>query len=143
MVSLSRCGHYIGIDNDKVKRLKEIVDGTGAKIVLCSSWKSCWERTNKDEQDSLANYLDKKLRKENLFILDKTIDKEINRGEGVVKWLSKHNVDSWTVLDDEVFDDYESFRIMEHLVKTSFYDDRGGLQADHVIKAIEILNRKC
>ena len=30
----------IGIDGDKVKRLRKIVESTGAKLVLTSSWKT-------------------------------------------------------------------------------------------------------
>ena len=64
--SKSRCGCYIGIDNDKVKRLRQIVEATGAEIVLCSSWKKWWLPANKAEQDRNATYMDKKLQCEGL-----------------------------------------------------------------------------
>ena len=70
--SESHCQGCIGIDNDKVKRLRKIVEATGAKIVLCSSWKTFWEKVHKDDQRELANYLDRKLKRENLYIFDKT-----------------------------------------------------------------------
>lgn len=140
--SKSRCGCYVGIDNDKVKRLRRIVEATGAKIVLCSSWKTGWSPTNKDEQDRNAIYMDNRLKRERLKILAKTNDKGCNRGEGIVNWITLHEVEQWVVLDDEIFDDYEEYSIMPHLVKTDFYDRNGGLQDCHVDEAIRILNKE-
>lgn len=139
--SKSRIGFYIGIDNDKVKRLREIVDATGAKIVLCSSWKDGWHFRNKEVQDEHANYLDRKLRREGLYIFDKTTDKHHNRGEGIRNWIAKRNdVSAWIVLDDEVFTDYEECGVIPHLIKTSFYMENGGLQTEHVEQAIYLLS---
>ena len=139
--SKSKCGAFIGIDDSKVKLLKEIVDATGARIVLCSSWRVYWEKFDKTEQHEMGNYLDRKLKRCGLFILDKTIDKGSNRGYGIKQWLlNKPNVESWVVLDDDIFDDYESEGIMPHLVKTVFYDDLGGLQRCNVDSAIKMLN---
>jgi len=122
-----------------VKLLRRIIEATNAKIVLCSSWKANWSR-NKEEQNELSNYLDRKLRREELYIYDKTIDQGSNRGEGIIKWLKNKNVESWAVLDDEIFPDYEKYGILKHLVKTSFYGENGGLQPEHVEQAINILN---
>lgn len=132
---------YIGIDNDKVLLLKEIIDKTNAKIVLCSSWKINWEPIEKEYQDRFANYLDQKLKEENLYILDKTDDYGENRGEGIYNWLENKCIESWVVLDDEIFDDYEKYGIIEHLIKTEFYEaNGGGLNKEHVENAIRILN---
>lgn len=139
--SNSRCGAYIGIDNDKVKRLRKIVEATNARIVLVSSWRSGWERVYKNDQNELANYLDRKLKRERLYILDKTNDSVWNRGEGIIKWVGTHNVDSFIILDDEKFD-YADCGIISRLVKTSFYDDNGGLQDEHVELAIDLLTEQ-
>lgn len=138
--SKSRCGIFIGIDDSKVKILKAIVDKTDAKIVLCSSWKNMWERENKECQDNLANYLDKKLKKQNLFVLDKTDDNGEDRGRGIHRWISNHNVEQWIVLDDDIFPDYEEMEIIPHLVKSYFYDELGGLQHEHIDAAVRLLN---
>ena len=141
--STSKCQCFIGIDADKVKRLRRIVEVTGAKIVLTSTWKLHWIRDlrYKDEQNELSNYLDRKLRRENLFISDKTTEDNLkHRGQGIYDYLSRHQVESWVVLDDEIFDDYEYYGVMSHLVKTSFYADNGGLQDEHVELAIGLLN---
>ena len=47
----------------------------------------------------------------------------------------------WVVLDDEIFSDYEEYGIMERLVKIDNPGENGGgLQPEHVAKAIEVLN---
>lgn len=141
--SKSNYNGLLGIDNDKVKRLRKIVDSTNASIVLCSSWKSVWERFDKDYQRGLGNYLDKELKKENLFIFDKTIDRGNNRGEGIINWLSdKNDIESWVVIDDEFFEDYEEYGIIEHVFKTEFYSDIGGLQEEHVDTIINLLKQE-
>lgn len=139
--SKSRCGPYLGIDNDKVKRLRRIVEATGAKIVLTSTWRMGWQRVHKDDQDALANYLDRKLKRENLYILDRTYDQGMNRGEGIMKWIEAHNVDSFIMLDDERFD-YARCGIISRLVKSTFDDDNGGIQDEHVELAIALLSTK-
>ena len=57
-------------------RVKKVLNN--AKIVLSSSWKSGWERVNKELQDREGNYLDRKLRDEGMLILDKTEDRNIH-----------------------------------------------------------------
>lgn len=129
---------FIGLDYSGIKLLKEIVDATGAEIVLVSTWKLAWRKDNKSRQDSLAAYLDQRLAEEGLVITDKTGGGIAERGHGIVEWLSEHPTESWIVLDDEIFEDYEECGIMPHLVKTSFYD--GGLKEKHVEMAIKMLN---
>ena len=131
---------FIGLDYSGIKLLREIVDATSAEIVLVSSWKSRWYKDHKECQDNLANYLDQRLAEENLKILDKTEGSSFDRGHGIIDWLSEHPTDSWIVLDDEIFNDYEECGIMPHLVKTNFYD--GGLKEKHVEMAINLLNKE-
>ena len=142
-----RCGRYIGIEDQKVSYLKQIVDASHAKIVLVSTWKEFWEKEPfKKHQDYLANYLDQKLAKQGLKIVDKTDDYQgaINRGAGIQEYLSflKRNeiaVNNYVILDDLVFD-YLQTKLTKNLVRTSY--DKGGLQPNHVKKAISILNKK-
>lgn len=131
---------FIGLDYSGIKLLREIVDATNAEIVLVSSWKSRWYKDHKNCQDNLANYLDQRLAEENLKILDKTEGSSFDRGRGIIDWISDRPTDSWIVLDDEIFNDYEECGIMPHLVKTSFYD--GGLKEHHVEMAINLLNKE-
>jgi hypothetical protein len=130
---------YMGIEYCAVKMLKEIVEATGAQIVLCSSWKQDWYKDEKDKQDGLANYLDKRLAEEGLIIVDKTEDKIWNRGEGIVNYLKEHSeITSWIIFDDEIWEDYEKMGCLPHLIQTAWYD--GGLKEKHVQEAIEKLN---
>ena len=138
------CVKYVGIEDDKVSLLKQIVDKSGAKIVLVSTWKEWWFKESylKDKQDFLANYLDMKLAKQGLSIYDKTEDELFNRGDGILEYI-RHlswkgiNVNNYVVLDDEIFD-YKRTRITKNLVQTSY--NNGGLQRKHVGKALEKLN---
>ena len=138
------CLRYVGIEDEKVSLLKQIVDKSKAKIVLISTWKEWWFNTSylKDKQDFLANYLDMKLAKQGLSIYDKTEDELFNRGDGILEYI-RHlswkgiNVNNYVVLDDEIFD-YKRTRITKNLVQTSY--NNGGLQRKHVGKALEKLN---
>lgn len=136
-----RCRGFIGIDDKLVEALYEIVEQTSAEIVLCSSWKSSWEKSEKNKQDSLGNYLDEKLEKQGLHILGKTDDNGGDRGHGIRNYLKDNpQITSWCVIDDEVFEDYEECSIMEYLVKTEFYNENGGIQSEHIEKAVSLLN---
>ena len=144
--SKSSCGIWVGVDNDKLKRLKKIVEATDAGIVLSSSWKLGYTK-EMTEVAELLDYLKKKLRKHRLHIMDATPDLKhggILRGHEIQAWLQKNDdvVKEWIVLDEEIFEDYEECGIMPHLERTNFYDVNGGLQDEHVEKAIELLGRK-
>lgn len=80
--SESRCGEYIGIDDEKVKKLKQIIEATKAEIVLISTWKKYWRKEEKLKplQDYSANYLDEKLAKQGL---KRSIKRKINRMDGI------------------------------------------------------------
>lgn len=134
--SKSSCFGMMGIDNKKVEELKSIVDKSGAKIVLISSWCTGW--THKEYRGYMANYLDKKLKSAELYIIDKTDDYTAMRGKGILKWLENKEVESFVILDDEVWD-YEKCNLSDKFVKTEFYDDNGGLNAGKAREAMKIL----
>lgn len=132
----------IGIDGDKVKRLRKIVEATGAKLILTSSWK-----TDIGED---RDYMLRKLGRERLHVLMHTVDEGWNRWEGIRRWMDRYGtgLESYVILDDEMFVDYFSDpvkeilrpEVEEHLVKTEFFDEEGGLRDHHVEKAVRILN---
>ena len=128
----------LGIDDDKVRRLKEIVEKTKAKIVLISSWKNDWQKIYKEQQGYMANYLDKKLKRQGLVIMDKTEDTSVDRGQGILDWLDGKKIESFVILDDEDFD-YQETNIADRVVKINFYNDNGGLQYNEMKQAIEML----
>ena len=135
---------YRGIEDNKVKLLKDLVDATGALIILISSWKLSWtsNEAHKCYQDTMANYLDEKLAKYGLQVKEKiNEDYTFGRGDAINKFLdiikaSRCVVSSFVILDDELFD-YQDAKLMYHLVQTSFQN--GGLQEKHVRRAKEKL----
>ena len=128
---------FMGIDGYKVKLLHRIVEATDASIVLTSTWKTEWSKY----EELLAKdgaYLNIMLAEEGLQILDKTTDQVIDRGAGISRWLNEHpDIESWAVVDDEVFPDFKEHDILPHLVKTNFYL---GLTQENVEQCIKILN---
>lgn len=124
------------IDMSKVKMLANIVSATGAVIVLSSSWKVFFNKKN-----SLNDYLNNCLNKYDMTIIDRTPNINMSeRGREIREWVNTHeDIESWIVLDDEIFFDYKEFGIMDHLVKTNFYQE--GLTQKHVDLAINILNK--
>lgn len=140
--SRSRCVGYRGIDDKKAENLAKIIKATGAEIVLISTWKEDWRKTDKAHQGMMANYLDKKLKKQGLTALDKTRDyigeRYLSRGEGILEYLTCHEVESYVILDDFQFD-YDSCGLTENYVKTDNYN--GGLTEELSEKVIGILNR--
>ena len=146
--TLERCGPYIGIEQEKVKLLKDLVKQTGAFIVLVSTWKYYWYRNPKlkEKQDELANYLDESFRKQGLKISAKTKDvgDPFERALGIKELRNrlslKKNISTsrYIILDDHEFD-YKVEGMADRLIKTN---EETGLQIEHIKKAVEILNNK-
>lgn len=136
--SKSSCYGLMGIDNKKVELLKSIIDKSNAKIVLISSWRTGWEKIHKGQQNYMADYLDRKLKRYGLCITDKTDDYIAMRGEAVIKWLDGKNIEAYAIIDDEIWD-YENCGLTGRLVKTDFSDDNGGLNESKVNEVIKIL----
>ena len=141
--SENRCGEYIGIDDDKVERLKQIVEKTKAEIVLISTWKKYWRKEWKLKplQDYSANYLDEKLAKQGLKAIDKTKDKAdgryLSRGESILEYVYRNNVENYIILDDCQFD-YDGCDLTDNYIKTNQIK---GLSEQQVKVACETLLR--
>ena len=130
--------HVFGIDDEKVKLLRSIVDQTGASIVLTSSWRLTWTKNVPYLVDPQARYMVDKLAKQDLVIMDK-VSSCWDRGEGIVAWLLDHpDVKDWIAIDDDMFPDFKANGIIPHLVRTNFY--KGGLLERHVKKAVTLLH---
>ena len=79
----------ISVDEDNIKNLKTIVDATGAKIVLSSSWRYGWAEHSDAVQDWCQILVDI-LAKYDLKIIDKTEYLSSGRREDEIKdWLDK------------------------------------------------------
>ena len=124
----------IAIDPTRLVLLRQIVEASGADIVLTSSWRLHW-----DSNEALCNETGKQMNaifaQAGLKILDKTPDLGFVRYEEVVRWLEEHpQVKNFVVLDDEPF---EEGILKGHFVLTSRL--RRGLDEEDVQKAIAIL----
>lgn len=88
-----------GIAESRVKDLKNLVNESGARIVLTGSWKKDWDfDDSKCTPDGV--YLNKKLGRRGLHILDKIKD-DLNDQDGIEDWIKRHpNVTESCVLTD-------------------------------------------
>lgn len=133
------------IDEDKLERLKEIIDRTSAKIMLISSWKEGWygRSDKKDKQSDTANYLDMRFARVGLRISGKVLDLDYGgRGASILDYLGRLKkkgieVTRFAILDDEM-GDYGKMGLRMHLVKTSFL--KGGLTKAKEESAIGLLS---
>lgn len=131
------------IDEIRVSYLKEIIDETGAVIVLSSSWRRHCEFDNGKivSEEGHTKYLIEILAKYGMTLYDITgYDRDGNRGKEINEWLSQHVVDSFVILDDNS-GDLQDF-IDKELIKTNFYrGENSGLCCEHVEMAINKLNK--
>ena len=132
-----------GVEQSKIALIKQIVDATGAKLVLSSTGRIVWfyEETgshDRDEQD--WNYLCNEFYIQGLCFFDYTpLDKGRHRGTEIQAWLDKweDEIDAYIVIDDSMYDIWEMHE--GHLIETSF---GYGIQDEHVKQAIELLGEK-
>ena len=143
-----------GIHESKVKRLANIINVTGAKVVMSSSWRHSWWRTPYEEMTDRQKQLTDLLNKYNIEIIDITPSlQNARREDEIIAWLSRHENDitNFVILDDEnsflsVF--WEDARFIQTstvpkgtLIKGLAIEDTG-LKNKHVRKAIKVLNNK-
>ena len=88
-----------GIAESRVKDFKKIVNDSGSRIVLIGTWKNDW---NFDDSKCTPDgaYLNKKLERKGLHILDKIRD-DMTDEDGINDWMRRHpNVTESCVLTD-------------------------------------------
>lgn len=140
------------LNPENIRRLKEIVDTTGARIVLSSTWKQIWDNTGKDAKD-MRFRLTHALDEYRLFIDAFTPNLPTGfRPEEIKQFLESYQhahpeeIITWISLDDDYGDeDYQSVGFETGLIRTRFFcksEYEGGIQDVHVEKAIQMLGRK-
>lgn len=123
------------VDDFLVRRVREIVDATGALIVLSSTWRDEWNREDESLNGPDFNELREKFREFGMDFFDRTGEWQTRgRGWEILEWLNGREVDSFVILDD--WDDMGP--ISDHLIWTN---PTYGLTEEQVQEAIEILNR--
>lgn len=126
------------LDDRAIANLNRIIEETGCKVVLSSSWRSSIESENIFTQDLL------KLKGFKYEFYDVTprlwfSDFSIRRGEEIKFWLDKesekHEIESFVILDDD------SDMLPEQMNNFIHVDGQVGLTDRDVLTAIEILNK--
>lgn len=115
------------LPEDKIHLLKEIIDTTGAEIVLSSTWRI--------HDDTFLN-LQRQLYKESMLIYHWTGPCRHTRIDEIKEWLIGKSVKQFCILDD--CPEMAEFTTT-NLVRT-YWDY--GLQKEHVQKVIDILNKE-
>lgn len=139
---------YLFVMDSKIELLKEIVERTGAKIVLSSTWRYGWlyleaETDNtpfRKREARMFIALRDKLREHGLELLDRTpVSDNGNRGEEIDRWLEDWEGERITGIC--ILDDLNGRELRPHanrLVRTSFTK---GLLPKHVELAVKLLNK--
>jgi hypothetical protein len=113
------------VDSEAVARLQRIVDATGAKVVISSTWRRFSTRVA----------LQAILRKHGFTgeVLGLTPVLNTKRGHEIQQWLDENGpIESLVILDD----DSDMVHLLDKLVQTTF---DLGLQDEHVEKAVTLL----
>ena len=134
---------WTGVDDVNLCQLARIVRKTGAVIVLSSTWKDMWHPDAPEKNAPDFTYLLQKLRKYDLALLDKTPgESSAYRGREIIDWIAtnKKEIESFVVLDDIWFFDFNSKMLSGRIVRTSFAG--GGLTERRANEAIAVLNGK-
>ena len=122
---------YVGISDHLTKRLRRIIQTTGAEVVLTSTWKTAAEGAD-------LLYMNRKLRRFGAMPVSRTFEPDSDlsrRGAGIKEFLKENPCDGYVILDDFNFDFAEE-KLMEHLVLT---DPADGLTEEDADRAIRIL----
>lgn len=135
-----RCRNIVGVEQDKIALVKQIVEATGAKIVLSSTWRldSPVFENGRTVNAGDFEYLVGEFAKQGLEFFDVTPSHPDQwRGREILEWLSRAEepVEGYVVIDDDVFDIITECK--GHVLITS---PETGLKPNGVKWAIQILN---
>ena len=128
------------VDEKKIKLLAYLVNVTGAKIILSSSWRygaiDVMKGINSFEAD-LYTALEDTLEEYDLYIYDCTGISGSTRGDEIDEWIreKKDVIESYVILDDMPIEYFGKHA--DYLVQTNILQ---GLEREHIISAIQILN---
>ena len=138
--------------DESLDLLKDVVDKTGAKIVMSSTWKVKYrafvDNGYKTDIEDIQKLYDV-LTKHGLSIYDGTplyrIEKTVRRPTEIKDYLcNAENVESFCIIDDR--DEFEWDELTENLVLTYLGKDENGSKiahftAEHAEKTIRILTK--
>lgn len=129
------------VDDDKILLLKQLIDETGAKVVLSSTWRVGWSHLQLGVESQLMHdfvELRDKLWEHGIELYDRTIILDAfmrRRGEEIQAYLDNHDdIDGYVILDD--LNGKYLRPCSAHLVQTSEWN---GLEEKHIKAAKRIL----
>ena len=127
------------LDDRAIANLNRIVEETGCKIVLSSSWRCLW---NPKENDKILEALKLKGFKYDFYGLTPRIPQKDfgqERGIEIQSWIDKelenNEIESFVILDDD------NDMLPEQMNNFILVNNQYGLSDIDVFKAIEILNK--
>ena len=125
------------VDVSRLELLKQLVERTGAKIVLTSSWRRHWNSCG-EPNDKTGEELQAVFERYGIQLYDKTPEINGDRVKEIKAWLDVHpDVLNFVIIDDTQFGwgEFES-----NVVKTNYLIGRG-LEERHIESAVSLLNR--
>lgn len=128
-------GGIYGIDPGKVDFILEIIERTGAKLVLSSTWRRDEDWIGTMEENGLSKNLF--LGKTPDFLYKSSLDTFYSRGHEIQDWLDKNSgIERYAIIDDDIDMLPEQ---KENFFKTNM---KYGLEREHVELIVKHLNRK-
>ena len=124
-----------GVSIENAMILKKIVDISGAKIIATTSNKYSLQHFDKVDyyESTFYNSYVKFLNELGIHIFDLTPLVDTNRTLEIKRYIEEHKIDEYVILDDDLIGE----ELQEHQV---FLDLYRGLQEEHIIPALNILN---
>ena len=120
---------HLMLDPEAVARVNRIIEATGAKVVISSSWRHAWPLERLREILAARAFVG-----DVIDITPSGSSFGVRRGDEIAQWLDEHpGVTKFVAIDDDADD---SLIMKHHLVKTMF---AYGLQDHHVEDAISRL----
>ena len=124
------------IDEKHMTFLHRIVEATGARVVLSTSWRIHWDESPENRSET-GQEIDQIFGKYGIEIFGKISDGP-DRAREIRHWLDGHpDVGRYVILDDSPFG---WGKLAEHLVRTGGMQD--GLDSRTAEMAIAVLNRE-
>jgi len=129
---LTRNGEDGNIDQSRLPLLKQLVDQTGGRIVLTSTWRIHLGA------DEIGRELEEMFLQEGLVLYDKTPQIQNDREKEITAWLADHQeVTAFVIFDDIKF----GWGALAPMVVNTDYRIGRGLEQRHIEKAKEILEK--
>lgn len=119
----------MNLDPDTLGNLKTLVDSTGAKLILSSTWRLAVGKNNA----SFSN-IELKLSEYGLKIHDITTRKMLGREKEIKLYLRKHPFSKFVIIDDVKM---QSRRLNRHL---ALCDSHTGFDTKALLSAFKILS---